>query len=747
MSDILTYKEVLTNDPIGYSEYPEGVIQTVENFTEMKPQSVVYVFQDNTIPPIACDLDYLYAQTKQRVEYDCHNEDKLITDYAKVYVTDTELDKLVNVRMWSFRNRVKQLIFKYGLKNEYYKNIHGKWIDMGAVRPHLGLANPQNSIFYNIVSMQTISDLSKDTSIYVKLCDNKYFSTESWSKFRVKDINDIPSVEYIVKETEDSNDGIIYNIKRGDGTYELDDVPVTVYEQAGEVAKDAIHTKDDNYAKFIIKLGNYSNHSVASGTISDNDHEDYNDLYITFYKADGITPYTDLDNMFIVCNNMILDYKRSTKVENAIFIPNAVKYAEIQRLSTSVNPSGYLDKTQISPLQLDKNNRVTHILNFDIPNTEYGYSYKFEIKMYKWNNVSVSHFTDPLNYVNTLKGSTIEVNKSFWLKTGADFSKEIDKSRTLLICGNEIIPNSDWEVDIDNPRRINFLWMSKDFDILYSEIYTKISDYMAQYGKVNAENKPKIEDYLDPSGKYYDVSLTPIERFNLWVQALNDYVNDMTTSSVLPFDAHHMPSVFDIVKKQFMYKQFAIITFDTLDEANYTVELYDNHDDIHINKPYNNCITNKNWSPDDILVVNGLVHTMENLYADVFRPPTKWYLPVLDNVFDGADVYKLQVKRRNIKKNYYMKLNYTELLAGPLEGYSYYTYDKTRDIYTICDTSNGFEAGYARISSGEAFNTNKTYFTKNSDGEYVKVPSTETSFIDGVTYYEKIFAKTYYVLK
>lgn len=55
MSDILTYKEVLTNDPIGYSEYPEGVIQTVENFTEMKPQSVVYVFQDNTIPPIACD--------------------------------------------------------------------------------------------------------------------------------------------------------------------------------------------------------------------------------------------------------------------------------------------------------------------------------------------------------------------------------------------------------------------------------------------------------------------------------------------------------------------------------------------------------------------------------------------------------------------------------------------------------------------------------------------------------------------
>lgn len=733
MADVLKYDEVIT------------IPEKLKPLNEMLPQSVVFVFQDNTIPPIACNLDYLYAQTKQVVHYEAKNLNRAAETniFPTNYLSDGTMS---NTRNWSYKRFINDLIFKYGLKHEYYKNIHGKWIDMGTVRPHLALSNPSNGIFYSILAMQTINEISKETSIYTRLCDNMQFSSESWSKFRVKDINDIPRTEYIVKE-DISNDGLVYHIKRGDGTYTLDDIPVNVYEEDGQVAKDVIHTKDDSYAKFRIKLGNYTNHNIASGNITDNDHHDYTDLYIQFYKADGETVFTDLDNMLIVCNNMIVDYKRSLQVDNAIFIPNAVKYAEIQRLTTHNDPRGYMKK-EPSPLQLStRKNSVSHILNFEIPNTEAGYFYKFDIRIYKWKNVSVSHFIDPLNYETTLKSTTMESNKMFWLKTGALFSKEIDKSKTMLLCGNEIIPSHEWEVDAINPRKINFLWMSRDFDIIYSEMHRKYSDYMREFGRLNDENRPKIEDYIESFGSEYEPDLTPAQRFNKYVEALNAYVEESKNTSALPFDIHYMPSVFDIVQKQFMYKQFAIVSVDTLDETNYTVELYENRDDIEVDKPYTNYITNKNWSPDDILVVNGLVHQFVNEYSDVFTPQTRWYLPKLDNVFAGADIYKLQVKRRNVKSNFYMKLNYTELLAGPRDELRYYTYNKAKNIYTLADVSGGFDSTYAKVDSSGKYDKKTAYFTVGVNGAFVRVPSTVTEFEEGVTYYTKIFNETYYVLK
>lgn len=744
-------------------KYDEGIVlpDGYKSPSEMLPQSVVFIFNDNTIPPISCNLDYLYARTRQTKEYpadsteiglNLNKETKAATNLSILptnYYSDSEYktgEYYMSVkRDWCYNDVIKSYIFKYGLKHEYYKNIHGKWIDMNTVRPHLALLNPYNSIFFSLTSLETISDLSKETSVYVKLCDNRHFSDDSWSKFRVSDINDIPEVEYIVKSSN-SNDGTIYKIKRGDGTYDIEDIPVNVFEEAGQTYKDNIHTIDDEYAKFVIKLGDHSSNEIGSGQVNNNDHHKYDDLYITFFKADGVTPFTDIGNMFIVCNNMVVDYVKATNVDNAIYLPNVVKYAEIQRLTCYNKPSAYVKKTA-SPLQLStRKNATSYVLDFDIPNTEYGYSYKFEIKIYKWKNVSVSHFIEPLMYTSILKTTSMEANKMFWLKTGATFASPIDKSKTILLCGNEIIPQSEWEVDRYESNKIKILGLQEEFDILYSEIYKKMSDYMKTYGLLNEENRPKIADYVNADGEHYDANKTPQERFDAYIKAVTEYVSQ-SSASALPFDMHYAPSTFDTVMKQFLYKQFAIIKFDTLDEANYTVELYENHADVEVDKPYTNHIRNINWSPDDLLVVNGLIHTFVNVYSDVFTPPTKWYLPVLDNVFEGANVYKLQVKRREIKKNFYMKLNYTELLAGPIDSLQYFVYNETKDIYLSADVTSGFDSTYNKLSSGETFNANSVYFTKDNSGNFVRVPTTVTAFENGVTYYTKAFNQVYYVLK
>ena len=720
---------------------PKGMIP----LTEMKPQSVVFIFNDNTIDPIACDLDFLYAQTRQRTYYELKNPEKAAE--TNIFPTNHLGDEMMmQTRMWSFKNFIQKLAFQYGLKHEYYKNIHGKWIDMALIRPHLALSNPSTGIFNGIISSHTIHEMSKDTSIYVKLCDNVHFSYDDWEKFRLKDINDIPDIKYITKD-DNSNDGTYHFIKRGDGTYDLEDVPVSVFESEGESAKDNIHSQDKTYAKFKVRLGTYNTDTIGSGPADDNDHHLHNDLHLTFFGADGVTPFTDLDNMIVICNNMFVDYKRSTNNENSIYILNVIKYAEIQRMGTMRKVDEYLNKSA-SPLQLStRRHDVMYKLDIDIPNTETGYVYHFDIRVYKWKNVTVSHFIDPLHYNTILKTTNMEANKYFWLKCGAEFSKEIDKSKTILLCGNEIVPQSEWEVDVTNPRRISLKNISKEFDYLYSEMYKKISDYMASYGMVNSENKPKIEDYVESYGNEYDPTITPAERFQRYVEAIEQYTEEVRDTSVLPFDTHYMPSTFDVVKKQFLYKQYAIIVFDTADEQNYSIEVYENHADIEIDTPLVNQIRNKNWSPDDILVVNGLVHRFENLYQDVFTPVRRWYLPVLDKVFEGANIFKLQLKRRYVKNNFYMKLNHTELIAGPITGHSYYTYDEKRRVYVAADVSKGFEAFYDQVDKNANFNPLTVYFTKNTVNEFVKVPTTMNEFDPNTTYYTKHFTKTYYIVK
>ena len=59
-------------------KYDEGIVlpNSMKELEQMKPQSVVFIFNENTIPPIACDLDYLYSRTTHKTEFPALNVEK-----------------------------------------------------------------------------------------------------------------------------------------------------------------------------------------------------------------------------------------------------------------------------------------------------------------------------------------------------------------------------------------------------------------------------------------------------------------------------------------------------------------------------------------------------------------------------------------------------------------------------------------------------------------------------------------------
>ena len=110
---------------------------------------------------------------------------------------------------------------------------------------------------------------------------------------------------------------------------------------------------------------------------------------------------------------------------------NKIKYATYQQTSMKEgkNPDAYLSKTI--------NDAGISIWNFNIPYESRGYSYFFDIKIYKWENVIVSHHIAPLSVGNLLKSEPSEPSKSVWLTTRLNFSNTIDKNKTVLICNNQ----------------------------------------------------------------------------------------------------------------------------------------------------------------------------------------------------------------------------------------------------------------------------------------------------------------------
>lgn len=584
--------------------------------TSFDNQTVLFVLNGTNTPLIGYSGEFLFKRSIQ----------KSVLKYTNQTGKDekdpnTDPDLYTSKEVFRYYERVKDMIFKFGMRRELYKNSHGTWIDMTAIRKNMKLFL---QMIVGVVDESLESGEFK-SSAYVKIGDYIFNHLDENSVLNqyVVDEKDIPRATFI-----DSN-GKYWEIGPGDGTISVTEPKTYQFKRYLDSENiDNIHLKDDKYILFDAVLSNHETGYTASSSYENNDAHKFDDLKLTFLNVDKTTPFTDLDNLLIFVNGLIVDYTRHPTQNNVIYLPNVKRLSNIQQvgLKAGYGPDSHKTIETVG----DKN-----CVHYEFDNTQCKFSYKFDIQIYKWDNVKLSHFILPVNQKTVLKTESYSTN-SYWLPIELIFANKIDRDKTTLICSGEIIPKSEWDIDPNDDHGIRLLYNNFEFNQLMNEMTTKMKIYLAQIVEHDIQNEPKLSDYV--TNLTSDESIN--EGFNNYVTAMNEYINNETGGL---YDNHFALSAINSVIKQFDNRSYSIITTGTVEDSSYDIEFYENHEDIVVDKPIINQLTNKNWSPDDIIIINGMSHHLLNVYDDKFKLPTTNWLPYQDNIFNHCDAYKFQV--------------------------------------------------------------------------------------------------------
>lgn len=582
---------------------------------EFDDQSVLFILNGTNTPIIGYSGEFLFKRTIQKTKLNYMSIDK------SKYTTQEWEELTTNVNIFRYYERVKDMIFKFGLKRELYKNYHGSWIDMTAVRKNMAL-------FLQMVPGVIDESLESGefaSSAYAKIGDYIFNHVEDNPVLKqyLVDPKDIPRATFI-----DSN-GKYWNVGPGDGTLEVKETSGYIFKHIKEdEVIDNVHVKDDKYIVFSQVLSDYETGMDASKNYEDNDAHKFDDLKLTFTHSDKTTPFTDLDNLMIMVNGLVVDYRRDPNYDNVIYLPNVVRLSTLQLvgLKRGYGPDSHLEYVDVG----DKK-----CINYEFDNERCKYSMKFDIEIRKWDNVKLSHFISPINIKKILKTETYSMN-TFWLPYKLLFSNKINRNKTLLICGGEIVPQSEWDIDPKNPNTIRLLYNDFEFEQLMNEMTTKMRTYLAQIIEHEIANEPKLEDYILDMSSEEKIN----EGFQKYVAAMNEFIANETGGL---YDKHYALSAITSVANQFSNKSYSIITVSTIEDASYDVEFFENRDEIIVDKPRINELMNLNWSIDDILIINGMAHRLINVYDSNFKVPLTSWLPYQDKVFEHSDAYKLQV--------------------------------------------------------------------------------------------------------
>ena len=99
----------------------------------------------------------------------------------------------------------------------------------------------------------------------------------------------------------------------------------------------------------------------------------------------------------------------------------------------------------------------------------------------------------PVNLAFMIKSQSTEPMNKVYLPKELTYSSSISKN-TILLRGNTIVPQRDWRVK-RTFQTLSTTSISKEFDIIYAEIYGKLKDYQNQVLDNNTSAVPKIEDF------------------------------------------------------------------------------------------------------------------------------------------------------------------------------------------------------------------------------------------------------------
>lgn len=584
--------------------------------TSFDNRSVIFIFNGNNMPVIGYSGEFLFKQTVRHSNLQFYSNGTEDNSFDKEYSANTDV--------FRYYDRINDMKFKYGLKHEYYKNSHGYWIDMTAVRKNAAL-------FLNMINGVIDEGLERgnfETSMYCKIADYIFngLSEDSLLWQYVVNKTNIPRATFI------DSKGKYWSIGPGDGTITTDEPSKYQFKRYLESEKiDNIHQKDDKYIIFEQVLSDYETGIEASKSYENNDAHKFDDLKLTFLHVDKTTPFTDLDNLMIFVNGLIVDYKRHPTIKNAIYLPNVKRLAVLQQvgLKSGYGPDSHKSEEEVGDRKC---------INYEFDNEKCKYSYKFDIQIHKWDNAKLSHFVTPINTKTILKSETYSTN-TYWLPYKLQFANKIDKNKTILICSGEILPKTEWDVDPSDNHTIRLLYVDYEFEQLMNEMTQKMKLYLAQVIDHDIENEPQISDFITN----YDSQDAINEGFNNYVAAMNEYINSESDGN---YDKHYALSAITSVIKQFDNRSYSIVTVDKDSDVNYDLEFFENRDDIILDKPRLNQLMDLHWKLDDIVIINGMTHPMVNVYDSNFGLPMTTWLPTFDNIFLHADAYKLQVIKK-----------------------------------------------------------------------------------------------------
>ena len=167
---------------------------------EFDDQTVLFILNGTNMPIIGYSGEFLFKRTIQKTKLDYISTDK------SEFTTQEWEEMTTNTHIFRYYERVKDMIFKYGLKRELYKNYHGAWVDMSAVRKNMAL-------FLQMVPGiidESLESGEFETSTYVKIGDYIFNHVEDNPVLKqyLVDPKDIPRATYI-DSNEKENDDVI----------------------------------------------------------------------------------------------------------------------------------------------------------------------------------------------------------------------------------------------------------------------------------------------------------------------------------------------------------------------------------------------------------------------------------------------------------------------------------------------------------------------------------------------------------
>lgn len=579
-------------------------------------QTVIFELNNYNAGYFAYSGEFLFKRTVQKMHLQYTN----ITDNEKDPNKDPDMTTCTEV--FRYYEKVKDMCFKFGLKRELYKNSHGLWVDITAIRKNMGL-------FLQMITGVIDESLERGefkTSVYTKVADYIFNHLEEDSvlnQYLVSE-KDIPRVTFV-----DSN-GKYWEIGPGDGTIITSEPEKYQFKKFLESENiDNVHLKDDKYILFTEELADSETGVSASTSYENNDTHKFDDLKLTFVHSDKTTAFTDTDNLMIFVNGLVVDYIKHPDAKNMIYLRNVKRLANIQQVGLK---RGYGPDGNFSYVKNGDNKYL--YWNFD--NLKCKFSYKFDIRIFKWENVKLSHFTLPINQESILKTEANSSN-TYWLPYKLMFSDKVNKDKTILICSGEIVPKNEWDIDPNDNHVVRLLYTNFEFNQLMNEMTAKMRVYLTHIIEHDIMNEPKLSDYVTD----YSSTETINRGFDNYVSAMNEYIGSVTGGL---YDHHFALSAINSVIKQFDNRTYSIVTVDKLDENKvYEYKFYENREDIILDKPRINQLTNRNWSNDDIIIINGMSRNLVNVYDNKFKFPTTNWLPYQDNILHNADAYKFQI--------------------------------------------------------------------------------------------------------